>query len=336
MTRVAAFTGGINVPSARYRVRQFVEPLLAHRVQVHEHTSQFGSYPPANVLRRPGWLLRSVASRVPGVIASWTADVTWLQREFVSTLQTLEFATGRPRVLDVDDALWLLPRGSFARRLAQRCDRLVVGNNYLAEYFAPYCTDLRVVPTAVNTSQLIPPAKRSDEFVTVGWSGSSGGFRYLHMIEQALADVRAARAQIRILIMADRRPEFSRLSDQHFEFVQWSPQVEVPTLQRIDIGLMPLVDGPWERGKCSFKMLQYLACGAPVVVSPVGMNAEILGLASVGAAATTDQDWVDGILGLVDAADERRVMGSRGRALIETHYSTQVLVPTIATALSKW
>src|SRR5882724_6748799 len=132
MIKVVAFTAGRNVPGSRFRVRQYVQALRAHGVELQEHFPRSGSYPPAGKLIRPFWAMGSLASRLPGVLASHRHDVTLFQREMLSTLFTLEPFTKKPRVLDVDDAIWLNRRGSsFAPRLAEISDSVICGNSFL-------------------------------------------------------------------------------------------------------------------------------------------------------------------------------------------------------------
>jgi glycosyltransferase involved in cell wall biosynthesis len=113
-------------------------------------------------------------------------------------------------------------------------------------------------------------------------------------------------------------------------FVPWAESTEVATLQRLDVGLMPLPDTPWTRGKCSYKMLQYMACAIPVLVSPVGMNQEVLALGDCGLAATDPADWQAGLEALHQDAGKR---GKVGRRIVEERFSLATLTPKLATSL---
>jgi glycosyltransferase involved in cell wall biosynthesis len=264
--RVAAFAGGGTVPSARFRVGQLVAPLRAHGIAMTPCLARFGTYPPRARLARPFWLAATLADRLPDVLRSHRFDVTFLQRELVSTLETWERLTGRPRVLDVDDALWLYRGGRFIRRIAAGCDAVICGNAFLAEYFAGWHPSVHIVPTAVDTARFAPgraPAAGS----TIGWSGSASGLPYLHAIEDALDAVLRARPAARLRVVCNASPQFARLPADRVDFVPWTPGTEVTALQDLAVGIMPLPDTDWERGKCSFKMLLYMACGVPVVVS---------------------------------------------------------------------
>ncbi len=330
MIRVCALTAGAHVPSARFRVGQFEGRLESFGVSIVHKPARVRAYPPSGVWRRPGWLVSSVAARIPDVVATHAYDVTLLQRELVSTMGTLERWTGRPRVLDVDDAIWLHGRFGFVPRLARACDAVICGNAHLADYFAEYCLQVFTVPTAVDTDRFVPAPAVDRERIVLGWSGSHASFHYFDPIEDGLARVLAERQQAVLRIVADRPPRFRLIPPDRVEFVQWSPDTEVEAIQTMDVGLMPLARTPWELGKCSYKMLLYLACGVPAVVSPVGMNAQVLGEGHVALAAETSRDWVEALTFLVDDASARKTLGQAGRALVQTRYSCDAIAPQLA------
>ena len=124
-----------------------------------------------------------------------------------------------------------------------------------------------------------------------------------------------------------RRP--AHLGRLPVRYVPWSEQVEAPFLASISLGLMPLDDGEWERGKCSFKMLQYMAAGRPCIVSPVGMNRDILAEAEIGRAATTPAEWVEALCGLLADRNEAERLGAAGRELAVSDYSVAAVAPRL-------
>ena len=146
----AALTGGRNVPSARFRVRQYIDCLAGEGVEVTEFPAPWGMYPPSNVMARPAWCMASLFAQLPTVIQSYRYDLTLLQREMLSTFVTLEPFTKRPRILDVDDAIWLHPRGQFAARLASKCEGVLCGNAFLADYFRQWNPNVTIIPTAIS------------------------------------------------------------------------------------------------------------------------------------------------------------------------------------------
>ena len=334
MLRVAAFTGGKNVPSARFRVRQYIGRLTGEGVEVTEFAAPMGVYPPANKLMRPLWGIATLATRLPGIMQSYRYDLTLLQREMLSTFVTLENLTKRPRVLDVDDAIWLHRGGKFAERLAQQCDGVICGNAFLAEQFSRWNSRVTIIPTAVDTNRYFQ--EQPVEAPVIGWSGTSGGFRYLYSIEPALVAVFERIPDAMLRIVSDAMPSFQKIPASRIEFIRWSPENEVQAIQGMAVGIMPLEDSLWERGKCSFKMLTYMACGVPVVVSPVGMNVEVLSHGHIGFGAQTIDDWVDILLSLLADMRQRIEMGENGRQVLLDNYSLNVVAPKLAETLLQY
>jgi len=335
MLRVAAYTGGIDVPSARFRVRAYL-PHLAHAgVTVTEFPARSGTYPPSSTWRRPFWFGRRLGEALAGASRSRRYDLVLFQRELLATFVTAEPFYGRPRVLDVDDAIWLHCRGSFALRLARDCDAVICGNRYLVDYFSATGRDTYLLPTGVDTERFVPKAPTVTGRPIIGWSGSSANLRYLEALDDPLSNVLKRHPRARLRVICDHRPRFNRVSADALEYIPWSQGSEVSTLQDLTLGLMPLKDSEWARGKCAFKMLTYMACGVPVVVSPVGVNAEILRAANVGFGAQAPDEWVGAIEALLGDHDLAARMGQAGRTLVESSYSISALAPQLAAILKQ-
>lgn len=333
MLNVAAYTGGKNVPSARFRLRQYVPALEDLGIEVREHWAKLGSYPPANKVLRPLWAVATLCERAVSAAGSFRSDVTLLQREMVSTFFTAEPLTRRPRILDVDDAIWLYRGGLFARRLAQLCDAVICGNQFLAEQFRRWNSNIHILPTAVDTERYRPPDRvKTPAPNRIGWSGSASTLRYLHALAPALRVILERRRDIHLRVVADKRPTFDGIPESRLEFIPWSPQVEVGAIQEMAVGLMPLEDTPWARGKCSFKLLTYMACGVPVVASPVGMNVEVLS-AGGGLAARGRDEWIDAIESLLRDKAAARQAGEKGREAVLRDYSLRAVTPRLARIL---
>jgi len=325
---VAAFTGGAAVASARLRVRQYVAPLAELGIVLRESWPALGAFPPHSRALRPAWLVGTLMQRLPSLAASWSADIVLLQREMVSTLATLEGWTRRPRLVDIDDAVHVHRGGRAARRLAGLADLVVVGNAWLAEVWRQWTRSVEILPTAVDTVRYrpAPPPLRP----SIGWIGSAVNLRYLQAIAPALQRVVRDFPDTEIAVCCDRPPDLPGLP---LRWVPWSEQAEVAFLASISIGVMPLADGPWERGKCSYKMLQYMAAGRPCVVSPVGMNDQLLSEAELGLAATTLDEWSDALASLLADRDGAQALGAAGRTLAEERYSVAALAPRLAELL---
>lgn len=332
MMRVAAFTGGVAVPSSRFRVRQYIPSLLQQGLYVEEMGLRVSKYPPQNKWLRPLWAGNRLVELVPNVAKSHAFDAVLLQREMLSSFITLEPFTKKPRILDVDDAIFLQRGGGFARRLAQISDRIICGNAYLADWFSAWNNHVTIIPTAVDTDRYVPVMSQAiiGEETVIGWIGTSGNLKYLYAIEPALAKVMKTHQNAKIRIVSDQRPEFHLIDMNRCEYIQWSEDIELNSIQGMDIGIMPLEESAWARGKCSFKMLQYMSCGLPVVVSPVGMNAEVLAMGNIGFGSATEESWIDALVALLDCVSLRSEMGAAGRQVAVESFSIHKIHHQIA------
>lgn len=334
MLKVLAYTGGWNSPSGVFRVRQYINPLETFGIEMRDCPSWAGAFPPLRKWVRPAWGVWNIVDRVPDVLRSFGYNLIFFQREMLSTFTTWEPITKRPRVLDVDDAIWAHRRGDFARRLAEICEHVICGNQFLAEQFSRWNPQVSILPTPVDTNVFCPGEQPAAlDRPVIGWMGLPSGFNYLYTIERALAAVLERHPEAVLRIVSSRRPEFRNLPPEQVQWIPWSQKDEAGMIQDMTIGIMPLDDSLFARGKCSFKMLLYMACGLPVIVSPVGMNAEVLGQGNVGFGPTNESEWVEGLSELLKNAELRSEMGRTGREMIVKQYSVQALAPQLAKTL---
>jgi len=327
--RVVALTGGHDVPSARFRIRQLIPSLLQESIVLRELCPTVSSYPPQGTIARILWAPAALLTRLPGILFSRRADVVVFQRELVSTLVTLEPLAGKPRILDVDDAIHLRGRGGFTQRLCSYVDHVVCGNAYLANHYSRLVKNVSIVPTAVNAVRYCPAVGASTRPI-IGWIGTSANYQNLAVAGKGIARALAEIADARLRIVADRPPELPDVPADRVEFIPWSRENEVRLIQEMTVGIMPLLDNEWNRGKCSYKMLQYMACGVPVVVSPVGMNVEVLSLGDIGVGVSNADQWTEALLMYLRDQDLAKVTGERGREIILKHFSIDVIVPRLA------
>jgi glycosyltransferase involved in cell wall biosynthesis len=243
--------------------------------------------------------------------------------------------TKRPRVLDVDDAIFLHRSGKFAEYLARKVELVICGNDFIADRFSKWNKNIVVIPTVVDSHRYISGKENctSNNEHIIGWIGTSRNLNYLYKIESALERVIKARPEVILKIISDRRPKFKGELNEKYKYVKWSPKTEIRDIQSMTIGIMPLDNTDWEKGKCSFKMLQYMSCNIPVVVSPVGMNAQILNESKVGYGANTLEEWTDALIYLLDSSEIRNKMGSNGRKLVETKYSIDAIIAKLSSCL---
>ena len=322
MIRVTALTSGRDVPSSRFRVRQFIEPLSHFGIQVTEYPLRLRKYTPRistsiRFLADAG----KAAARVPGLLAARTSDLTWLERELVPRRFTLEQWAGSKRLFDVDDAIWLTGDSAFSEEIAVKSYGVIAGNEFLAEHYRSVGARAWVVPTSIDTGRWQPLPKPQDRSWVVGWTGTSSNLASLESLDEPLADFLALHSETKLLVVCDRKPSFKKISPAQWNFERWSRDREVQLVQRMDVGLMPLPDTEWSLGKCAFKMIIYLAVGIPVVVSPIGASKDVLQRADVGLAAVTANDWYEALRSLFQDRKRANELGSTGRKLVEDNYS---------------
>lgn len=339
-------------PSQRFRIEQWIRPLAGMGVELEprylfdsrEEMEGLWNRPPR--ARAVATLLRRTMQRVGQVLRA-RGDAILLHREATmlgpAVLERL-MAGRAPLVLDIDDAVWLPPEGAgplsptrLVRR-PQKTDRIMrmsraiaAGNGYLADYARPFCRDVEIVPTTIDVTHAYVRTKvtRSDGPLTVGWSGSHSTATYIRELLPVLAAA-ARRVPFRLLVIGAEvsHPELD------IECRPWRSATEVDDLLAIDVGLMPLPDDPWTRGKCGLKALQYMALGIPAVVSPVGVNSEIVEPNRNGFTASTPDEWERAIVALQDA-QLRAKLGAEARRTVVERYSSETGAERMAALLRR-
>lgn len=344
MIEVAALTSGKNIPSTLFRVQQHIPLLRSLGVDVTEFQPLINKYYPIpywpkNIKERYifpvsiAWQGVKLSMRMPGLVGSWRSQVTWVERSVLPGYLTLEPLLKRPFVFDMDDAIWLVrPFGEKAiRHIVKRAACVIVGNNYLAEWVSQYTDHIEIIPTAIDTLEFAPATSqdRTQQFI-VGWLGTSGNLTYLQAIEDSLREFFSVAPYARLLIVSSEPPVFKNIDPSRVIFVKWQRETAAHYVSQMDVGIMPLPDTAWTRGKCSFKMLQYMATGLPVVVSPVGMNQEVLNMGQVGLAASSHKEWLDGLMTFYQQREMGSIYGENGRRIVELHFSQSVIAQKLA------
>ncbi|MCG3134852.1 MAG: hypothetical protein HMLKMBBP_02256 [Planctomycetes bacterium] len=285
---------------------------------------------------------KGIAKRARLFASLGDADLVLLSRKLFSGIETALLRRSAKRLaFDFDDAVCFRdstrgrPKSLVRRRrfshVVRSADVVTAGNPYLAS-LATECGARSVVvaPTPVDTDRYTPgPAPRGG--FRVGWIGSRSTRPYLSIAEAAVCAFVRATPGASFAVMADCPP--SGFDGVPVEFTRWSEESEVPFLRSLHAGIMPLPDDPWTRGKCGFKLLQSMACGTPVVASPVGVNADIVG-AACGRLASSGAEWIGALSALAADPARARAMGAAGRAEAEARWSSAVLGPRFAAALA--
>jgi glycosyltransferase involved in cell wall biosynthesis len=246
-------------------------------------------------------------------------------------------------IFDFDDAIWLTDRtseSSFERMLRCRSKVSAVcawsygisaGNAYLRDFALQFNPNSKINPTTIDTSAVDGQAQAAraqslveNDNVIIGWTGSHSTLKYLQQLEGVLQRLERSYHFIRIRVIADQPPH---LNLERLEFVPWKKETEIADLIAINVGIMPLPDDDWARGKCGFKALQYMSLGIPAVVSPVGVNREIIQHGKNGFLCVSEEDWFQIISRLIESPDLRNEMGTNGRATVESAYSVNANRP---------
>ena len=339
-----------SAPSTRFRLVQFHAALKAQDVELTLHPFLSTRAYAAVQSGGPGAglsLARSFAELRRVVDQASRYDVVLIQRGlallFDQTLLARLARSDVPLVYDFDDAVflpqeggrWWLERARDPRETAEAFCRaagaIFAGNDYLADFArgvvgAAAADRVHVIPSVVDTDQLAPAERRVDALPTLGWVGSDSTLPYLESLADVLRTL-AGRVPHRLLVVAGRRRP--RLPGVALEFEPWSASRETELLGRIDVGLYPLDDTPWTRGKCGFKALQYLACAAPCVASPVGVLPGIVRAGETGLLASSPDEWIQACTRLLGDAEERARLGAQGRDLVVERYSVSAVAPVI-------
>ena len=345
--------------SSRVRVYQFIPGLADRGIDVDVSPLFDARYLQTLYSRgRTDWF--AVASaymrRVWRLLRREPADLLWIEYELLPWIPwALErpFAESRtPYVVEYDDAVFhRYDMGSrFVRAvLGTKLDRLmaasacvIAGNEYLATRArAAGAPRVEVIPSVVDLREYSEDhaafegreaagAPAGGRPFTVGWLGSPSTTRYVQLLSRVFARL-AASGPLRVVIVGGAPVTMPGVQ---IEQRPWSKATEARDIAGFDVGVMPLEDSPWERGKCGYKLIQYMAGRVPVVASPVGVNAELAVPDVTGLLASSDDDWVACLGRLRDDPALRRRLGDAGRALVERRYSLDVATPRLATVLT--
>jgi glycosyltransferase involved in cell wall biosynthesis len=295
---------------------------------------------------RKAWLfLKQTAARVATIARAGRYDAIWIYREAFPVgppiLEAMLSALGRPLLYDFDDAVFLPNTSEVNRyvgalkyprkigRIIRYCDEVIAGNEYLASFARRFNPSVHVIPTAVDTTVFVPrtAARPAGAPPVIGWIGTPTTAAYLATIGPSLAALSAAHTFTFRVSGAGGTLAFPGVQ---VESPPWSLAGEVELFNTCDIGVYPLPDDDWARGKCGFKAIQFMACGVPVVASPVGVNRDIIEDGVNGFLAATAADWHGKLARLVSDAGLRQRMAAAARRTIQERYSLDVNAPRVA------
>jgi len=347
--RILAIVPGVydTAPSQRFRIEQW-EPLLRER-GVEITYAPFENDELHRILYRQGKTAQKIklvanafARRLAQVSSVSRYDACYVLREAAllgpPVIERLLKRQRVPIIFDFDDAIYISYRSpsngylsylKFAGKTKKICriaSHVIVGNQYLAEYASQLNEQVTVVPTTIDTEKYFVDRERPIPSVPViGWTGSFSTVQHLDTLRGALQEL-AHRERFRLRVIGT--PEYD-LEGVEVEAMPWRAQTEIEDLRPIDIGVMPLPDDAWSKGKCGLKALQFMALGIPTICSPVGVNTEIIHDGENGFIAGTEDEWLKKLGALLRSAELRKQLGQAGRKTVETRYSATIQAPRV-------
>jgi glycosyltransferase involved in cell wall biosynthesis len=242
----------------------------------------------------------------------------------------------RRLIFDFDDAIFLPRSGRLSRRPARfrrfvaRCDCVWAGNSYLAHEAMRFNSHVLLVPTAIEIERYLPVADKPSAETVLVWIGSRSTRKYLADILPVLEQAGAGGDGIRLKVIADFELTSGVLS---IDNLPWSQATEAMELATSSIGIAPMRDDPWTRGKCGLKVLQYMASGLPVITSPCGVNRDLVEAGVTGLHAATAREWIDAIHTLAGDPDRAAAMGAEGRRRCAERFTVDRVFATLLTSL---
>ncbi|SFS08199.1 Glycosyltransferase involved in cell wall bisynthesis [Dyella sp. OK004] len=339
-------------PSTRLRSLQYLSELEKRGIDVEVRAlfpdayleALYGGNP--QFAKYSAW--RHYGQRISELLRGDGHDLAWIEGELFPYLpywlESMLGRSARPYVVDYDDALFhkydLSPSPVVRGVLGRKIDRVmehaacvIAGNPYLAARAEQARADrVEIIPTVVDEQRYATVSHDGREQPVIGWIGSPATEHYLLDIGDVLLQA-CAGGRAKLLLVGARPEVAEQLAGIDVEVVPWSEDSEADQIARMDIGVMPLRDGPWERGKCGYKIIQYMACALPVVVSPVGVNADIVRHGDNGFLAAEARDWLESLQQLIENPGQRARMGQAGRERVEREYSLASQVPRLADVL---
>ena len=334
-------------PSQRYRLEQW-EPLLRERgVEItyepfEDEELHASLYKPGMIGKKLQLVTRGLSRRMSLVRKSKDYDLVYIMREAAllgpPLFEKLIYQQRVPIVFDFDDAVFVSYRSpsngylsylKFASKTKTICriaSHVMAGNPYLAEYARQVNDRVTVIPTTIDTEKYrVSQPKESSGPPVIGWTGSYSTVQHLDTLRGALQKL-AERESFQLRVIGTPSYQCPPID---VEAMPWHADTELEDLSAIDIGVMPLPDDKWSKGKCGLKALQFMALGIPTICSPVGVNTDIIQDDQNGFLASTEDEWVDKLTRLLRSRELRQRLGQAGRATVEQKYSAITQSPRV-------
>ena len=326
-------------PSSRYRAFQFADSLQAAGVDFRISELFDDRY--FEILRMPEPL--RVLQKIPYSLARFHArklvarndesDLCVIEQQLFPYLPFVFEQKYLPAryLFEFDDAIYLTHPKKLPK-IIQRARGVIAGNQTLAEYAQNFNNNVHQVPTVLNTNHFKPLPKKRKERVTLGWSGLEYNFPYIQLLSPVLEKL-VQKFSVEIVILSGSSPRGFTFP---FRFEKWDPAREVEQLNEFDVGLMPLRMDEWSRGKCGFKLLQYMSLEIPSVATSIGVNREIVQQGTNAFLAENLREWESFLSVLITDSKLRESVGKAGRSTVLENYSTGVWFPKLLSIYRKY
>lgn len=334
-------------PSQRYRIEQWEPRLRRAGVEItyrpfEDEELHAVLYRPGQTARKVGLLLRALARRAGHLRDLRRFDAVYILRESAllgpPVFERLIAHRGVPFVFDFDDAVferYVSPSNGYLSYLkfpgktgpiCRLAAHVTAGNEYLAAYARRFNSRVTVIPTTVDTARYTVEPRPPNDVPVVGWTGSYSTVQHLQTLAGALRRL-AARERFRLRVIGAPDTRLEGFEGVEVELLPWRSETEVEDLRPLDVGIMPLPEGRWNRGKCGMKALQYMGLGVATVCSPVGVNTEIVRDGENGFIAGGEDEWIEKLSRLLRSPELRARLGRAGRATVEERYSADAQAP---------
>jgi glycosyltransferase involved in cell wall biosynthesis len=330
-------------PSQRYRYEQYLDFLRAHGFEftfspIISETDDKVFYSQGKIVAKAFITLKSIFIRIRDLMRYNDFDIIFIQREalFIGStfFERRAFKSKANVIFDFDDSIWLMDTSPGNKKWEwlknpnktkiniRHAHLVIAGNNYLLEFAKKYNANSILIPTTVDCNYHRPmPAKRNSERVIIGWSGSISTIKHFENIVPVLTQLKEKyKEKITFKVIGDGNYANKKLE---ISGTPWVLKTEVEDLNEMDIGIMPLPDDEWAKGKCGLKGLTYMACEIPTVMSPVGVNTEIILHGENGFLAKTEQEWIQYLSLLIESPELRNRLGKNGRETVLKKYSVE-------------
>jgi glycosyltransferase involved in cell wall biosynthesis len=330
------------VPGQRFRFEQYLDYLSANGFNItfsnllNEKDYSF-YYKKGNYLKKAFLVLKSIIKRYKEVKSASRYDIIFIFRECFflgSSYFERKFAKKSKVIFDYDDAIWItstvsennkwlwfLKNPNKTRQIIEVSQMVFAGNDYLAKYARQFNNNAVIIPTTIDTSKYLPAYNPEKDKICIGWSGSFSTIVNFTTCIEALKIVKK-KYQDKVYFKVIGSADYYN-AELNIQGLPWRKESEVKDLQEIDIGIMPLPDDDWAKGKCGLKGLQYMALAIPTIMSPVGVNSEIIEDGINGFLASDTNEWVNKLSLLIDSKNLRKTMGYKGRETVVSRFSIE-------------